>query len=79
MCGLEIRRSFTIQGIGRARHVGVIFDIDETGATVKFQAQTFEAARYSVRKRVEGEDVEKVEWGPTSSQPKPMEVVPWGY
>ena len=36
-----------------------ILDIDETGATVKFQSQTSKVARFCVRKKVEEKDVEE--------------------
>ena len=41
-----------------------ILDIDETGATVKFQSQTFIVARHCVRKKVEEKDVGVRNWIP---------------
>ena len=39
-----------------------LFDIEETGATATFQRQTFEVARYCVRKRLDRKDVHEDEW-----------------
>ena len=36
------------------------------GATAKFQSQAFKVARYYLRKKVEGNDVVRVDWTPAS-------------
>ena len=60
------------KGAPRWRGPAKILDIDDAGVTVKFQSQTFEEAQYCVREKVEGKDVEGAEWGPASSQSRPM-------
>ena len=52
-------------------------DIDETGVSVKFQSQTFRAARYCVSKKTEQQDVKEVDRNPAPSQSGPMEAAPW--
>ena len=52
-------------------------DIDEPGATVEFQSQTFKVARHCVRKKDE-EDVGEVAQNPSQDQPTAMELAPRG-
>ena len=53
-----------------------ILDIDDPGVTAKFQRRTLKVARTCLRKRVEGKDLEEVESGLMSSQPRPTQAVP---
>ena len=50
--GLFIK-SANKQSVPRWRGPAEILDIDETGATVKVQLQTFEVARHRVREKVD--------------------------
>ena len=43
-----------------------ILDIDDTGATVKFQSQTFKVTRYCLRKKLDEKDVGEVEGNPAT-------------
>ena len=52
----------------RRRGPALISDIDETGATVKFQSQTFKVARFCARKRREEKDVEGDELDPVRAR-----------
>ena len=72
-------RAYTIayrEGAPNWRGPAKIMAIDDTGATVKFQAQTLKVARYCFWKKVGEEDVEEAEWKPPSTQPMPMETEP---
>ena len=53
-----------------------IFDVDVTGATVKFQSETFEAPRFCAREREGEEDAEDVESDPMQARARPREVAP---
>ena len=55
-----------------------ISDIDETRVTVEFQSRTFKVARNCVRKKVEPQDVEPVEWDSASLQSRMRNEVPRG-
>ena len=48
----------------RRRVPALILDIDQTGAKVKFQSQTFKVARFRARKKGEEEDAEEAELDP---------------
>ena len=50
----------------RYRGPAAFLDTDDAGATVKFQSQTFQAARYCVGMEVGGQDVGEEEWNPAS-------------
>ena len=48
----------------RSRSPAKISDINDIGVTVKFHSQTSRVARFSLRKKAEGEDVKEAEWNP---------------
>ena len=50
------------------RSPATFLEIDDTGVTVKFQSQTFKAARYCVGMEVEEQDEGEVEWNPASGR-----------
>ena len=52
-------------GAPRRRGPSEILDIDETGATVKFQSQTYKVARKCVRKKAGAQDVGEADWNPS--------------
>ena len=74
LCYKAVNREGTPRWGGPAK----ILDIGEAGGTVKFQAQTFKAARYCVSTEAEEKDVEGVGWGPTASQLASLETAPGG-
>ena len=51
----------------RWRGPAKLADINDTGAPVKFHAQTSEVARYCVCKKAEEKDAEGQEWEPNES------------
>ena len=55
--------------VTRWRGPAVALDIDEMGVTVKFQARTFRAAKYCVRKQMDSKDA-----GDGEGNPHEMEV-----
>ena len=56
----------------RWRAPATIPDIDDAETTAKFQGQSPESARYSVRKGMEGGDVSEADWNPA-----PGTMCPW--
>ena len=50
----------------RWRGPAKILDVDGTGAAAKFRSQTYNVARYGVRKEVKEKDSGKAEWRPAS-------------
>ena len=63
----------------RWRGPAKILEIGQTGATEKFQSQTFMVARYRVQTKVEEKDAGGAELDPARAQMRPREVAPWGY
>ena len=60
----------------RRRSLAKISDVDDAGATVKFQSQTFKGARYCARRKVEAQDVETAEGDPASAKSGTRDGVP---
>ena len=54
-----------------------ILDIDEPGATEKFQSPTLKVARHCARKQVEDKDIADDELDPLHARPRAAGPVPW--
>ena len=59
-------RALNRRGTPRRRGPAKILDIDYARVPVKFQSQTFKAARYCVRKKMGVQDAAEVDWNPAS-------------
>ena len=66
------------EGAPRRRGPAKILDIDETGATAKFQSQTFKVARYFARTKVGERDVEDADRDPSHARMRAAAAVPRG-
>ena len=61
-CSVLFYKTANRKSAPRWRGPAKLPDNDETGATVEFPRQTFEAARFWVRRKMEKKNVSEVEW-----------------